>query len=87
MTLKEALWTSLASMVTGILLGSFTLLPSPINAVVSLLGIIFVIWFFKKFDKKSVRISFIVFTVLYFILFIFILSAYIFMTNPPEGLS
>ncbi|MFD2702342.1 hypothetical protein ACFSVM_17915 [Paenibacillus shunpengii] len=87
MTLKEALWTSLASMVTGILLGSFTLLPSPINAVVSLLGIILVIWFFKKFDKKSVRISFIVFTVLYFILFIFILSAYIFMTNPPEGLS
>ncbi|GAK39808.1 hypothetical protein PUW24_25665 [Paenibacillus urinalis] len=87
MTLKEALWTSLASMVTGILLGSFTLLPSPINAVVSLLGIILVIWFFKKFDKKSVRISFIIFTVLYFILFIFILSAYIFMTNPPEGLS
>ncbi|MCM3126373.1 MULTISPECIES: hypothetical protein [unclassified Paenibacillus] len=87
MTLKEALWTSLASLVTGILLGSFTLLPSPINAVVSLLGVILVIWFFKKFDKKSVRISFIVFTVLYFILFIFVLSAYIFMTNPSEGLS
>ncbi|MCM3784212.1 hypothetical protein M3231_14605 [Neobacillus mesonae] len=86
MTLKEALWTSLASLVTGILLGSFTLLPSPINAVVSLLGVIFVIWFFKKFEKKSVRISFIVFTVLYFIMFIFVLSVYIFVTDHPQGL-
>lgn len=85
MTLKEALWTSLGSLVTGTLLGSFALLPSPINALVSILGIILVIWFFRKFERKGIRITFVIFTALYYFLFILLWSAYTFVKmNPPQ---
>ena len=83
MTFKEAMWTSLISLVTGTLLGSFALLPSPINAVVSLLGVILVIWFFRKFERKGIRITFVIFTAVYYLLFILLWSAYTFIKMNP----
>lgn len=76
MTFKEALWLTLASMAAGLLLGSFSILQSPFNALTSLVAIAITVYYFRNFERKGLRIGYIILTVLYFVLFLFVVSVY-----------
>lgn len=76
MTFKQALWLTFASMGAGMLLGTFSVLKTPLNALTSLLAVVITIYFFRHFEQKGMRIGYIVLTVLYFVLFIFMVSVY-----------
>ncbi|WP_438351465.1 hypothetical protein ACP8HI_12950 [Paenibacillus sp. FA6] len=76
MTFKEACWLTLASMGAGMMLGSFALLKSPFNALTSLIAVVITIYYFRHFERRGLRIGYVVFSLLYFILFIFMVSVY-----------
>ncbi|PNQ83725.1 hypothetical protein [Paenibacillus polymyxa] len=78
MKLTEALWMTLASMLTGLTLSCFSLVKTPWNAILSLLAVLIVLFYFRKNERRGLRIGFVVSSVLYYILFIFILSAYLY---------
>ncbi len=78
MKLTEALWMTVASMVTGVILSCFSLVKSPWNALLSLVAVLIVLFYFRKNERRGLRIGFVISSVLYYILFIFILSAYLY---------
>lgn len=69
---------TLASMMTGLTLSCFSLVKTPWNAILSLLAVLIVLFYFRKNERRGLRIGFVVCSVLYYILFIFILSAYLY---------
>lgn len=83
MKFKEAVWLSLASSTTGLLLAIFSLLKAPFNAITSLLAIVITIYYFKNNDRKGLRIGFVVFAILYYVFFIFLVAVYRFNQLPP----
>ncbi|MNP07348.1 hypothetical protein D3C76_993690 [compost metagenome] len=76
MTFKEAFWLTLASMGAGMMLGTFSILQSPFNAITSIIAVFITIYYFRNFERKGLRIGYVIFTVLYFLLFIFMVSVY-----------
>ncbi|MGF7048519.1 multisubunit Na+/H+ antiporter MnhE subunit [Paenibacillus sp. DS2015] len=76
MTLKESLWLTLASLGTGSLLGIFSLLKSPFNVIASLLAMMIAIYYFRNFERKGLRIGYVVVAILYYIVFLFMVSVY-----------
>jgi hypothetical protein len=74
----EALWMTVASMATGLILSSFSLVKAPWNAILSLVAVLIVLFYFRKNERRGLRIGFVVYSVLYYILFIFIRSAYLY---------
>nr|WP_202895046.1 hypothetical protein [Paenibacillus sp. 23TSA30-6] len=65
-------------MVTGVILSCFSLVKSPWNALLSLVAVLIVLFYFRKNERRGLRIGFVISSVLYYILFIFILSAYLY---------
>ncbi|ASR46929.1 hypothetical protein B4V02_09685 [Paenibacillus kribbensis] len=78
MKLTEALWMTAASMATGLTLSSFSLVKAPWNALLSLFAVLIALFYFRKNERRGLRIGFVVCSVLYYFLFIFILSAYLY---------
>lgn len=78
MTWQRALFTGFMSFFAGSLLGLYSILNSPIRFVLSLgaLGIGF--FFFQKCKTKGIRITFVVLSFVYAILFIFMFTAVMF---------
>lgn len=76
MTLKETLWTMVASLVTGLVLALFAVIQSPFNAITSLIGVGVVIMYFRKFDRTGHRVTFVIFGILYYLLSVFMIGAY-----------
>ena len=76
MTFKEACWLTLASMGAGMMLGAFTLIKSPFNTLVSLIAVVITIYYFRNFERRGLRIGYVIFTLLYFFLFIFMVAVY-----------
>ncbi|MGZ9584741.1 hypothetical protein [Paenibacillus marinisediminis] len=84
MTWQKALFTGFMSFSAGTLLGIYTLLAGPVKFIFSMgaLGVAF--YFFKKYDTKGIRIAFVVLSFLYALLFVFLATAVIYMTNMPQ---
>ncbi|AJS57868.1 hypothetical protein [Paenibacillus sp. IHBB 10380] len=76
MTFKEAFWLTLASLGTGFLIGIYSLLASPINLIASVLAMIIAFYYFRNFQRKGLRIGYVIFVILYYIFFIFAVSVY-----------
>ncbi|MFC7559991.1 hypothetical protein ACFQY3_15150 [Paenibacillus farraposensis] len=54
-----------ASMATGLALGSFSLVKAPWNALLSLFAVLIVLFYFRKNERRGLRIGFIVCILLY----------------------
>lgn len=65
-------------MSTGVILSCFSLVKAPWNALLSLVAVLIVLFYFRKNERRGLRIGFVISSVLYYILFIFILSAYLY---------
>lgn len=76
MGLKETLWTMAASLVTGLVLALFAVIQSPYNALTSLIGVGVVIMYFRKFDRTRSRVTFVIFSILYYLLSVFMIAVY-----------
>ncbi|PAF30102.1 hypothetical protein [Paenibacillus sp. 7516] len=76
MGLKETLWTMAASLVTGLVLALFAVIQSPYNALTSLIGVGVVIMYFRKFDRTRSRVTFAIFSILYYLLSVFMIAVY-----------
>ncbi|MFC9710177.1 hypothetical protein JNUCC31_03915 [Paenibacillus sp. JNUCC31] len=76
MNLKETLWTMAASLVTGLVLALFAVIQSPYNAITSLIGVGVVIMYFRKFERTGLRVTFVIFGILYYLLSVFMIAAY-----------
>ncbi|WKL02898.1 hypothetical protein Q0F98_03465 [Paenibacillus amylolyticus] len=76
MTLKETLWTMAASLVTGLVLALFAVIQSPFNAITSLIGVGVVIMYFRKFDRTGHQVTFVIFSILYYVLSVFMIAVY-----------
>jgi hypothetical protein len=76
MTFKEACWLTLASMGAGLMLATFAILKSPFNALTSLIAVFITIYYFRHFERRGLRIGYVIFTILYFLLFIIMVSVY-----------
>ncbi|UOK62005.1 hypothetical protein MT997_27040 [Paenibacillus sp. OVF10] len=76
MTLRETLWTMAASLVTGLVLALFAVIQSPFNAITSLIGVGVVIMYFRKFDRTGHRVTFVIFSILYYVLSVFMIAVY-----------
>ncbi|KQY87582.1 MULTISPECIES: hypothetical protein [Paenibacillus] len=76
MNLKETLWTMAASLVTGLVLALFAVVQSPFNAFTSLLGVGIVILYFRKFDRTRLRVTFVIFSILYYLMSVFMIAVY-----------
>lgn len=85
MKFRDSLWLTLASLGTGLLLGIFSILKSPFNAVASLIAVVLALYYFRKNERKGLRIGYVVFSILYYLLFIFMLSVYQFYQLPPSS--
>ncbi|MCK6077436.1 hypothetical protein [Paenibacillus silvae] len=84
MTFKETLWTMAASLVTGLVLALFAVLQAPYNALTSLIGVAVVIMYFRKFDRKGLRITFVVFSILYYLMSVFMIAVYQYIPAQSE---
>ncbi|KAA8782418.1 hypothetical protein NKT34_06110 [Paenibacillus polysaccharolyticus] len=76
MTFKETLLTMAGSMITGLVLALFSVLQAPFNALTSLIGVAVVIMYFRKFDRKGHRITFVIFSILYYLMSVFMIAVY-----------
>lgn len=76
MNLRETLWTMGASLVTGLVLALFAVVQSPFNAIMSLVGVGVVIMYFRKFDRTGLRVTFVIFSILYYLLSVFMIAVY-----------
>ncbi|WP_308723158.1 hypothetical protein [Paenibacillus polysaccharolyticus] len=76
MTFKETLLTMAGSMITGLVLALFSVLHAPFNALTSLIGVAVVIMYFRKFDRKGHRITFVIFSILYYLMSVFMIAVY-----------
>ncbi|GIO55457.1 hypothetical protein ACTHSJ_01585 [Paenibacillus cellulositrophicus] len=85
MKFKDALYLTLASIGTGLLLGIFSILKSPFNAIASLIAVVLAIYYFRKNERKGLRIGYVIFSILYYLLFIFMLSVYQFYQLSPAS--
>ncbi|MDO7905241.1 hypothetical protein Q5741_02290 [Paenibacillus sp. JX-17] len=82
MNLKDAAWMTLASTVTGLILSLFSFLKMPYNALLALVALAVIVFYFRRNDSRKLRVGFIIFTVLYFILFIFLISVAQYYNQP-----
>ncbi|MEY8746578.1 hypothetical protein AB9M62_46215 [Bacillales bacterium AN1005] len=65
-----------ASLVTGLVLALFAVVQSPFNAFTSLLGVGIVILYFRKFDRTRLRVTFVIFSILYYLMSVFMIAVY-----------
>ncbi|WP_018756533.1 hypothetical protein [Paenibacillus terrigena] len=78
-----ALWLIVASLLSGILLGTYTLMASPANLICSLLALVITIYFFRKYERLAIRIWYVVLSIIFFLLFIVVITMIQFVkTNP-----
>jgi lysylphosphatidylglycerol synthetase-like protein (DUF2156 family) len=86
MKLKESLWMALASMGTGLILSLFSVVRMPLSALLSLTAVALIIFYFRKNERRALRIGFIIFSVLFYFLFIFLIAVYFYTTSHlPSG--
>lgn len=78
MTWQRALFTGFMSFFAGSLLGLYSILNSPIKFLLSLGALAIGYFFFKKCKTKGIRITFVVLTFFYALLFIFMFTAVLF---------
>ncbi|CAH1208399.1 MULTISPECIES: hypothetical protein [Paenibacillus] len=83
MNLRETLWTMGASLATGLVLALFAVVQSPFNAIMSLVGVGVVIMYFRKFDRTGLRVTFVIFSILYYLLSVFMIAVYQYV--PPQA--
>lgn len=74
-TWKKALFTGFMSFFAGTLLGLYSMLNSPIKYLLSLGALAIGYFFFKKYETKGIRITFIVLSFFYALLFVFMFTA------------
>ncbi|NGZ74009.1 hypothetical protein [Saccharibacillus alkalitolerans] len=72
---KSTLMLALVTSVSGLLIAIFAFLPVPFNALVGLLAAGLVVWYFRKIETRGGRISFVVWTLVYFLFFTVLISA------------
>lgn len=72
--MKNTFWVALYSFLCGVSLGVYTILKTPFNLLGSLMAIFIAIFFFRKFPLLWMRVLFVIFTILYFLLFIILLT-------------
>ncbi|OPA78589.1 hypothetical protein BVG16_12045 [Paenibacillus selenitireducens] len=79
----KALWLILSSLLCGVLIGMYSLIPSPANLIFSLGALILSIYFFRKFERLSSRIWYVVLSIVFYLLFIVILTMIQFIKANP----
>ncbi|MFF2484115.1 hypothetical protein [Paenibacillus sp. NPDC058071] len=82
---KVTLWIVLYAAVCGVLLAAFTLIESVLKFVLSLVALYFMIRFFKKYERWSIRISFIICTLLAYFSTVIMMAFWLYMTNEMAG--
>ncbi|WP_195572975.1 hypothetical protein [Paenibacillus sp. 1001270B_150601_E10] len=78
MNWKNALLAGFWSFAVGTLVGMYAFIQPPFNILCSVGALLLVIFFFRKFQTRGIRIAFVLLSIVYFILFIFMMSFYLY---------
>ncbi|GIP14483.1 hypothetical protein J40TS1_01250 [Paenibacillus montaniterrae] len=81
---KTALWVLFYAILAGGSLSLFSLIPSLIKYIFSLLTIYIGIRFFRRFETIGLRIVFIVLSIIMYFLFVIIVTAIQFIMDNPD---
>ncbi len=83
-SIKTTLWIILYALVAGSLLFAFSQIQGFIKYLFSLLAIYVGIRFFRRYEKLSLRITFIVVAIVFYFMGAFIMAMYLFIQDNPE---
>ncbi|NMM51346.1 hypothetical protein [Paenibacillus aquistagni] len=86
MNWKSALLAGFWSFAVGTLIGMYAFVQTPFNILCSVGALLLAILYFRKYQTRGMRIAFVLLVIVYFLLFILMMSFYIYTVDMQSKL-